>query len=109
MTKTVSFCVDCGLPCLGTSCPNYAHEISVCDKCRGDKPADYRIVGTGEELCEDCFLKFLEMVFEEALKEKSLSADDFFGETAEDELKEIFDQLTIDEKADRLMKGEKIQ
>ena len=46
-------CVDCGLPCMGESCPlrNVAHRY--CDKCKEEIGNDYYDVD-GEELCEDC-------------------------------------------------------
>lgn len=44
-------CVDCGLPCLGNSCPYRNVPVDYCDEC-GNEYAEYRI--DGEDLCEDC-------------------------------------------------------
>lgn len=49
-------CVDCGLPCLGSSCPNRNVPVYVCDDC-GDEfdPEDLHDVD-GEMVCVDCLL-----------------------------------------------------
>ena len=52
MVKTESGCVDCGLPCLGTSCPNYRVLVLVCDQCHSEVDELYEV--DGEDLCEDC-------------------------------------------------------
>ena len=44
-------CVDCGLPCLGSSCPYRNAPVDYCDDC-GDEGAKYR--SDGDDLCEDC-------------------------------------------------------
>lgn len=48
-------CVDCGLPCLGDSCPNRNVEVYYCDKCH-EQLSHEEIYETddGDELCEDC-------------------------------------------------------
>lgn len=44
-------CVDCGLPCLGLSCP-YSHvERTYCDQC-GDQAETTELYGM--DLCDDC-------------------------------------------------------
>jgi hypothetical protein len=53
-------CVDCGLPCLGDSCPYRNVPHLYCDecKCEADKLREYE----GEQLCEECLLeKFKEV------------------------------------------------
>ena len=47
-------CVDCGLPCLHTSCPYYNVERFYCDEC-GDEITLYEY--ENRELCESCLLK----------------------------------------------------
>lgn len=65
-------CVDCGLPCLGSSCPYRKVPVDYCDQCDGEG-AEYRI--DGEDYCEDCVKEYLQ---------------------------EVFDDLTISEKAEAL-------
>lgn len=70
MIKEESFCVDCGLPCLGESCPNKHVKVRYCDRCQSSD-AVYEM--NGEDLCSDC---------------------------AADAIKEIFDDMTLREKAE---------
>lgn len=63
-------CVDCGLPCLGSSCPYRNVPVDYCDGC-GDEGAKYR--SDGDDLCEDC---------------------------AKARIKEAFDDLTLSEQAE---------
>lgn len=58
MIKKENECVDCGLPCLGSSCPNRNVIRIYCDKC-GDEGKIYHY--DGEHLCISCI--------EETLKE----------------------------------------
>lgn len=68
--KIENHCVNCVLPCIGSSCPYHDVPVDYCDAC-GDEGAIYRI--DGEDLCEDC---------------------------AEERVKEIFDDMTLSEKAE---------
>ncbi len=52
MVKVESGCVDCGLPCLRTACPNYKVLVLVCDRCHDEVDELYEV--DGEDLCEDC-------------------------------------------------------
>ena len=52
MVRIENDCVDCGLPCMGGSCPLRNVEHRYCDKC-GDEIGEYYDVD-GEELCEYC-------------------------------------------------------
>lgn len=72
MRKIENHCVDCGLPCLGSSCPYVNVPVDYCDIC-GTNYADYRM--EGEDYCRDCAI---------------------------DRLQEIFDDMTISEKAKAL-------
>lgn len=49
-------CVSCGLPCLGSSCPNRNVLRIYCDRC--DSEADYCF--DEEDLCENCLEKELD-------------------------------------------------
>ena len=51
MIKKENECVDCGLPCLGSSCPNRNVIRIYCDKC-GDEGKIYHY--DGEHLCINC-------------------------------------------------------
>lgn len=52
MIKTFNECVNCGLPCLGDTCPNRHVTRFYCDKCGDETDELYEV--DGEELCEDC-------------------------------------------------------
>ena len=54
MVKTENHCVDCGLPCLGSSCPNQNVKVCYCDKCNEKLPHDEIYELDDKELCEDC-------------------------------------------------------
>lgn len=59
MIKKENECVDCGLPCLGSSCPNRNVIRIYCDKC-GDEGKIYHY--DGEHLCIRCIEETLEEV-----------------------------------------------
>lgn len=59
MQRVEDDCVDCGLPCLGDSCPYRNAEHLYCDEC-GDETQLYEF--EGEELCIDCIEKRLKKV-----------------------------------------------
>ena len=59
MIKVENECVDCGLPCLGSSCPNRNVVRIYCDKC-GDEGKIYHY--DGEHLCISCIEETLEEV-----------------------------------------------
>ena len=54
MVKTENQCVDCGLPCLGSSCPNRNVKVHYCDKCNDKLSYDEMYEVDDEELCEEC-------------------------------------------------------
>ena len=91
--RYTSECVDCGLPCLGSSCRYYRVAIDVCDKC-GAENAKYRV--DGEDRCKDCAENELESQFKELSQQEKEKALDI---TAEELLKEVFDDLSMDERA----------
>lgn len=62
MRQTGSGCVDCGLPCLGLSCPNHRVTMFVCDDC-GKDGAEYIV--DGDDLCEECASARLDDAFHE--------------------------------------------
>ncbi|MEE0264369.1 MAG: hypothetical protein UD936_01980 [Acutalibacteraceae bacterium] len=61
MTRFENQCVNCGmLPCLGSSCPNRNVRVLNCDDC--GQAADKLYVLNGDEICERCLLKGLEVI-----------------------------------------------
>lgn len=61
MKKVENECVQCGLPCLGSSCPNRNVTRFYCDNC-GEEETLYEY--EGEELCIECIKKSLTEVTE---------------------------------------------
>ena len=59
MKKIENECVECGLPCLGDSCPYKEVVRFYCDRC-GEEDMLYHY--EDEELCKDCLLKEFEIV-----------------------------------------------
>lgn len=57
-------CVDCGLPCIGDSCPCRNVVVDYCDDC-GDLGAKYRI--DGDDLCDDCVKARLKDAFDDLI------------------------------------------
>lgn len=72
MKRITDYCVDCGLPCKGSSCIHNNATVYECDICH-EPPAKYRLANS--DYCDEC---------------------------AEIYLSEIFTQLTREEQADRL-------
>ncbi|WP_295250594.1 hypothetical protein [Ruminococcus sp.] len=73
MRKYENHCVDCELPCLGSSCPYVNVPVDYCDECGNDN-AEYVI--DGDDLCEDCAEKYLKEVFNDlTLSEKADAVD----------------------------------
>lgn len=60
MVRIEDECVSCGLPCLGDSCVNRNVRRYYCDDCGEDVETLYHY--DGEQLCEQCVLKRLEIV-----------------------------------------------
>lgn len=59
MRRLENDCVDCGMPCIGNSCPYRNVEHLYCDEC-GDETQLYEF--DGEELCIDCIKQRLKEV-----------------------------------------------
>lgn len=59
MKKNENECVDCGLPCLGSGCPNRNVVRYYCDRCGCEDTLYYY---DDEELCKECLLKEFEVV-----------------------------------------------
>lgn len=51
MIRYENDCVDCGLPCIGESCPHRRVPHFYCDKCK-DETDIFNF--EGEELCINC-------------------------------------------------------
>lgn len=60
--RTENNCVDCGLPCLGNSCPYRNVKVFNCDIC-GSGRAKYRMCGN--DYCKECMEEFLKDEFNE--------------------------------------------
>lgn len=52
-------CVSCGLPCIGSDCPDYEVVRYECDRC-GEQHTLYEF--DGAQLCIDCIIDTLEVV-----------------------------------------------
>lgn len=59
MRRLENDCVDCGMPCIGYSCPYRNVTHFYCDDC-GEEEQLYEF--DGEELCIDCIEKRLKKV-----------------------------------------------
>lgn len=59
MVRYENDCVDCGLPCLGESCPNRNVPHYYCDVC-GDETQLYEY--EGQQLCIVCIERMLPKV-----------------------------------------------
>ena len=59
MVRYENDCVDCGLPCLGESCPNRNVPHYYCDAC-GDETQLYEY--EGQQLCIGCIERMLPKV-----------------------------------------------
>lgn len=59
--KIENHCVDCGLPCIGNSCPYCNVSVYYCDDC-GNKKAKYNI--DEDDLCESCADKRIQEAFD---------------------------------------------
>lgn len=55
-------CVDCGLPCLGKSCPNRNVPVRYCDHC-DNSYADYYI--DGSDYCSSCAENYINEVLDD--------------------------------------------
>lgn len=53
-------CVECGLPCIFESCPNYKVEHFQCDLCKTEDVKLYHY--NGYEICEECLLREFDVV-----------------------------------------------
>lgn len=59
MIRIENECVDCGLPCMGSSCPYQNVERHYCDKC-GDEEVLYNF--NGGEYCMSCIEDMIEEI-----------------------------------------------
>lgn len=66
-------CVDCGLPCLGESCSYRNVSVDYCDRC-GQEGTKYHI--DGDDLCENCAEKRVREIFDDlSLFERAKAVD----------------------------------
>ena len=54
MVRYENDCVDCGLPCLESACPNQNVKHLYCDNCKSEVEELYEY--DDSELCEECLL-----------------------------------------------------
>ena len=59
MVRYENDCVDCGWPCVGSSCPNRNVPHYYCDKCGAEQKL-YEF--DGQELCAECLLEEIPVV-----------------------------------------------
>lgn len=75
MRKYENQCVGCPteMGCLGSSCPYRNVPVDYCDQCDGEG-AEYRI--DDEDYCEDCVKEYLQEVFDDlTISEKAEALD----------------------------------
>ena len=61
MIEFIDNCVDCGLPCLHSSCQYYARDYVCCDICREPiRPAEEEDYSCIEYVCNTCYEKIKE-------------------------------------------------
>ena len=65
MIKYENQCVECGLPCLQTSCPWTHVEVHYCDECEKNE-ADYTVGDS--EFCAGCLDKIMNKQLEGILE-----------------------------------------
>ena len=54
MLKKENHCVDCDIPCIGSSCSNKDVLVYYCDSCGDEIDFDEVYEVDGDDLCEDC-------------------------------------------------------
>ena len=52
-------CVSCGLPCLGTSCPNQNVPHFYCDKCNEEVMSEDLYEYEDKDVCKHCLLELV--------------------------------------------------
>lgn len=58
-------CVSCGLPCMGSACPNRNVHRYYCDRCGLEFESTELYVVDGEDVCSDCILNEYQTVAQE--------------------------------------------
>lgn len=58
MIKIENDCCDCGLPCIGSRCKNYAVLHFYCDDCEKETELYWF---DGDQLCIDCIIERLQL------------------------------------------------
>lgn len=70
MIKNESFCVDCGLPCIGDLCSNKNSAVCYCDECKTNV-GEFRI--DEKDLCSSCARSYLQDLFNDLSIEEEAS------------------------------------
>lgn len=55
MVRYENGCCDCGLPCIGSSCPYRVEIVLECDRCHDEVDELYEV--GSEDLCVSCLKK----------------------------------------------------
>lgn len=63
--KIENECVSCGLPCMGSACPNRNVHRYYCDRCGQEFESTELYVVDGEDVCSDCILNEYQTVAQE--------------------------------------------
>lgn len=63
--KIENECVSCGLPCMGSACPNRNVHRYYCDRCGQEFESIELYVVDGEDVCSDCILNEYQTVAQE--------------------------------------------
>lgn len=81
----ISECVDCGLPCLGNSCPYYKVAHFYCDTCGASSEDTDMYNFSNEDICNDCYEKKVKEILQdiEEWYEKNEYSDDFLNQYAQ--------------------------
>jgi len=59
-------CVSCGLPCLGSRCPNRSVAHYYCDNCGEEFESDKLFKWNGQDYCKECIINDVESDLEKA-------------------------------------------
>ena len=62
MVNVEDECVGCGLPCLGSRCPNRDVRRLYCDVCGREVDELYVHKMGGEQMCFDCVMEEYEVI-----------------------------------------------
>jgi len=67
MIKFEDGCVDCGLPCLGNSCPHHKEVHLFCDFCKTESDKLFKYFD--DQYCADCLTEVVPLIKQEEFGE----------------------------------------